>query len=1043
MASKDLTFNLFGRDINASASMRKVAASAEESSRAMKRSFGVLPKLAAEATAGAVAGSVYMATKFQSQMSLLQSAADLSSTKVAAISAGVKTIAGDTGTSLDQLGEGAYTVAKAFGNEGAAGQLRILRAAAEGAKAEHVDLATATSALTSIMASYGGKMKDPIVAQNELVRASGLSKTTMQDFAASLPAVIPLASALGVKFSEVGGAIATMTQHGETAQRASENLGNLLTNLAGQSHQSSTTMQQLGINVVDLQQHLGERGISGTLNIVEEALKRNSKGGMVVVDAFNKSATATQDLNTMLKSMTPSARALSEQWSKGQISTKDYTKEMKGLGSTAYTQSAQFKGLYTSSQGFSQALKSGNPQISTAASMLQHMLGGVTGMRTALMLSGNSAKLFHDNVAAIGEASKHSGKDISSWAVTQKNTAVQMDRLKESVAVLGVNIGTALLPAVNKVVSGLGGFFTALNAGNPAARNLAVAVAVVAGALTAAYLVQKTYAAGAMIVQASMIAVRGATLLWRGVLLLLRAEIVLGRGVMIAWMAATRLAAAAQSLLVDGIIKGGAAWVASTAKTVASTVVLVAQKATMIAGTVVTWAATAATTAFGVAVDIATGPVGLIILAVIALIAGIVLLVTHWKQVCAFLQTVWGAVCKWFADTLAMIGRVWNTLWQANLYVIRAVWNAIVGVVKAYITHVHDTIVAVVNTIRDFFKNAGTWLLDAGRNIIDGLVNGIKGAIGFVTSTVSNIAGGVIGTFKNVLGIHSPSTVFHNFGSNIGQGLTNGLLGTAAQVQGATNRLADTVIGMFEKRRGGISAGAERMALSTISSGTSSLIAEANKRADLAKQITATQKNLTKELAAQRKLQDGTVVSNAVGAGDITKFGSTGAMIDNLRSVIINTRRFKSDLQQLVRSGIDQDTFRQLVNAGVSGGGLAAADQLLANPLDFKQIVGLQRELASSANSLGSFVGATEYAPTVNATRARLAALQGAQRVEGWKSQKTAAGMIGALERELHIHLHLTGHYAGTKTDLAKTITTAIRDEVRNGRLPKNVLTAL
>lgn len=1040
MASKDLTFNIFGRDINATASMRKVAASAEASSASMKRSFGVLPKLAAEATAGAVAGSIYMATKFQSQMSLLQSAADVSSTKVKAISAGVKTIASDTGTSLDQLGEGAYTVAKAFGNEGASYQLRILRAAAEGAKAEHVDLGTATSALTSIMASYGKQMKDPIVAQNELVRASGLSKTNMQDFAASLPAVIPLASSLGIKFAEVGGAIATMTQHGETAQRASENLGNLITNLAGQSHQSSVQMQQLGINVVDLQQHLGERGISGTLNIVEEALKRNSKGGMVVVKAFNESATATSALNEMLKNMSPQARSISEEFSKGTISYKTYNTEMKALGGTSFAQANQFKSLFDSSQAFNGALKSGNPQVATAASQLQHMLGGVTGMRTALMLGGGSAKLFHDNVTAIGEAANHTGKDISSWAITQKNTAVQMDRLKESVAVLGVNLGTALLPAVNQVVSVLGGFFTALNAGNPAARNLAVAVGVVAGALTAAYLVQKAYAAGAMIVKAAQLAVAGASIVWKGVLLALRAEIVLGRGVMMAWMAATRLAAAAQTFLVDGIIKTGVAWVASTAKTVASTAALVAQKAIMIGGTIATWAAAAATTAFGVAVDIATGPIGLIILAVIALVAAIVFLVTHWKQVCAFLQTVWGAVCKWFQDTLNLIGRAWQLEWTWIANVLHAVWTTIVTAVRIYINLVSSTIRNVVNGIRKFFAGAAGWLVDAGRNIISGLVNGIKGAIGFVTDTVHNIANGVVGTFKNILGIHSPSTVFHNFGTNIGQGLSNGLLGTAAQVQSATNRLADTVIGMFEKRKGGISKSAEEAALGDIHSGTTALLAEANKRAAIAKQITAAQKTLTKELAQQAKAQNTDLKNNTMTQGDVTKWGSAGDMVLGLQGLVGKIGRFKSDLQRLAKMGLDPTTFGQIAAAGIAGGGYEAAESLVANPTDVKEIIGLQKQLQSQAQSLASFAGGYQYQAGINATQARIASLKSAERLETWKSQKTAKGMLERAGGDVNVHVHVSGTYVGTRDDLAKTVVNAWRDAARRGTVSKTSL---
>ena len=42
-----------------------------------------------------------------------------------------------------------------------------------------------------------------------------------------------------------------------------------------------------------------------------------------------------------------------------------------------------------------------------------------------------------------------------------------------------------------------------------------------------------------------------------------------------------------------------------------------------------------------------------------------------------------------------------------------------------------------------------------------------------------------------------------------------------------------------------------------------------------------------------------------------------------------------------------------------------------------------------------------------------------------------------------HITINVTGQYAGSKADLAKPVTTAIRDAIRRGQLPPNVLTGL
>ncbi|WP_438449442.1 hypothetical protein [Gorillibacterium sp. sgz5001074] len=62
------------------------------------------------------------------------------------------------------------------------------------------------------------------------------------------------------------------------------------------------------------------------------------------------------------------------------------------------------------------------------------------------------------------------------------------------------------------------------------------------------------------------------------------------------------------------------------------------------AGTAATWAATAATTAFGAVLAFITSPIGIVVLAIGALIAGAVLLYQHWDTVSAFLANSWEAI---------------------------------------------------------------------------------------------------------------------------------------------------------------------------------------------------------------------------------------------------------------------------------------------------------------------------------------------------------------------------------------------------------------
>ncbi len=87
-----------------------------------------------------------------------------------------------------------------------------------------------------------------------------------------------------------------------------------------------------------------------------------------------------------------------------------------------------------------------------------------------------------------------------------------------------------------------------------------------------------------------------------------------------------------------------------------------------------------------------------------------------------------------------------------------------------------------------------------GANIVQGLANGIRSAIGWVTDAVSSVASGAIAAFKSLLGIHSPSRVFAELGgftmAGLGEGLTRGQDGPLQAVQTVAARLTSIGAGI-------------------------------------------------------------------------------------------------------------------------------------------------------------------------------------------------------------------------------------------------------
>ena len=63
-----------------------------------------------------------------------------------------------------------------------------------------------------------------------------------------------------------------------------------------------------------------------------------------------------------------------------------------------------------------------------------------------------------------------------------------------------------------------------------------------------------------------------------------------------------------------------------------------------------------------------------------------------------------------------------------------------------------------------------------------------------VGNAVGNVASSAVNKVKNLLGIHSPSTVFMDIGMNMGQGLVNGIASMQAAAQQATSDLAKSTM---------------------------------------------------------------------------------------------------------------------------------------------------------------------------------------------------------------------------------------------------------
>lgn len=98
-----------------------------------------------------------------------------------------------------------------------------------------------------------------------------------------------------------------------------------------------------------------------------------------------------------------------------------------------------------------------------------------------------------------------------------------------------------------------------------------------------------------------------------------------------------------------------------------------------------------------------------------------------------------------------------------------------------------------VTGLMTFLQTLPTRLAMIGRNMIMGLVNGLKAAGGMVWSTLKNIVMGGINGVKAFLGIKSPSRVFMALGGYVSEGMALGIDKGGRKAVSAAGRLATGV----------------------------------------------------------------------------------------------------------------------------------------------------------------------------------------------------------------------------------------------------------
>lgn len=182
-------------------------------------------------------------------------------------------------------------------------------------------------------------------------------------------------------------------------------------------------------------------------------------------------------------------------------------------------------------------------------------------------------------------------------------------------------------------------------------------------------------------------------------------------------------------------------------------------------------------------------------------------------------QKAWGSVKGWFSNLWNGVKNVTGKAWQGVKSVflnytpyglIYQNWDKVTGYFSNLWGNVKSGISTAWGGIKDwfsnlqpvewmrgawenvgtFFENLGPRFYEWGKNLLQGLWNGITSMVDKIVEGMKNIGRRIANGFKSILGINSPSRLFAEYGLNITQGLVVGLDRGGAIVENATEGVA-------------------------------------------------------------------------------------------------------------------------------------------------------------------------------------------------------------------------------------------------------------
>lgn len=846
------------------AAKEDAAAGAQDRVSASSGRMGAAMKgvgLAAAGIAGGVAligyHSVKAATTFQQSMTMIHTQAGAAGENINALGQQVIALGPKVGMGPNELAQGLYHVESA----GLRGKqaMDVLAVAAKGAAIGNADLETVTQAMIAATSSGIKGVQNLSGAMGSLNAIVGSGDMRMDAFAHSMgTGILSTAKTFGLSLTDVGAAMATMTDNAVPADDAATRLRMTFSMLGAPSQAAAKSLATIGLSATSLADDM--RKPNGLLLAMQDLRSH-----------LNKPVTGSQFTGS-----TKQAMAALEKLGMTASQAKTRIGQIGVGGALAEGQLTKF-GL--TAKQVNTVMSGMGPNATQQAIILARAFGGGRTSGAILTLLGQMDR-FKSKYKDIGDGAKNFGK---SWEETTKTAVFQSKSLHASVEAVSTSLGTALLPTVQKlmgeIIKIVGPIVNWINSHQKLAGQIFMGIGALALFTASVAAVSKVVGA---VTKTASAAAKGFELLSKGASGVATgvgkaasgigsaakatasftgrirdgfksaeaaqssfsgAAGTLGGKLRTAWDGTTTAMSKVGPKLLeigksakDGLVTVGqlaAKWAAAGAAAAASAVKFLAVKTAEAAVAVATRAWAVVQAALNVVMSM--NPIGLVVIAIGLLVAAAIYCYTHFKIFKQVVDDVFGFLKTAVVDVIHFVEQHWRLIISIMLgplgIVISLVTKYWKDIPRLFMDGVH-----LVESVLSWFGKLpgmfGRWLLDAasavgrgvdrvvswlgglpgravhalasmggdmlsiGKNVMIGLYNGLVSMGSWLFNAVTSLISSVIpGPIKKVLGIASPSTLTHWFGQMVGHGLANGILSQYGRIRQAVTGMAAIVSG--------------------------------------------------------------------------------------------------------------------------------------------------------------------------------------------------------------------------------------------------------